>query len=48
MKQVKTKQTTTHVKIEKGTKKRKGIHSKRKASKCKNSKNYVKRNVGQG
>lgn len=44
----KTKATNTHVKIEKGTKKRKGVHSKRKASKCKGSKNYLKRKVGQG
>jgi hypothetical protein len=28
--------------------KRKGVHSKSKASRSKNSKNYLKRNVGQG
>ena len=29
-------------------KKRKGVHAKTKSSKCKTSKNYVKRNRGQG
>ena len=48
VKQTKTKPTNTHVRVIKGTKKRKGVHSKRKASKCKGSKNYLKRCVGQG
>lgn len=34
--------------VKKHPKKRKGVHSKRKASKCKKSKNYLKRNIGQG
>lgn len=34
--------------LKKPRKKRKGIHSKSKASKHKGSKNYLKRNVGQG
>jgi hypothetical protein len=34
--------------VAKPAKKRKGIHAKTKASKSKKSKNYLKRNVGQG
>jgi hypothetical protein len=39
--------TTTALKV-KSKKTNKGIHSKTKQSKNKNSKNYFKRNVGQG
>jgi hypothetical protein len=42
------KVSNTHVRIVKGTKKRKGVHSKRNASKLKGSKNYLKRSRGQG
>ena len=41
------KQTTTKF-IQKVKKKRPGIHSKKKFSKLKSSKNYQKVNVGQG
>lgn len=34
--------------LEKGTRKRKGIHAKTKTSKLKSSKNYVKKYRGQG
>ena len=34
--------------VAKPAKKRKGVHAKTKASKSKKSKNYLKRNVGQG
>lgn len=40
--------TTTTVKLRKTRKKRPGIHSKTKASKLKGSKNYLKKNKGQG
>jgi hypothetical protein len=44
----KAKQTTTSVRIAKPKKKRPGVHSKKKSSKSKNSKNYTKKYVGQG
>lgn len=40
--------SSTSVKIKKPRKKRPGIHSKSKASKLKQSKNYSKKSVGQG
>ena len=40
--------TTTSGRLEKTHKKRPGIHSKCKSSKMKNSKNYLKKSVGQG
>jgi hypothetical protein len=43
----KTKQTTVKF-VKKERKKRPGIHSKKKFSKLKSSKNYKKLNVGQG
>ncbi len=42
------KQTSTSVRIAKPKKKRPGVHSKKKSSNSKNSKNYAKKNVGQG
>jgi hypothetical protein len=42
------KQINTGIKLETPKKKRPGVHSKSKSSKIKGSKNYVKRNVGQG
>lgn len=42
------KQTTIGGTFKSQKKKRKGIHSKKKASKSKKSKNYMKRYVGQG
>jgi hypothetical protein len=39
---------SSNVRVEKPKKKRPGVHSKTKASKLKNSKNYLKKNVGQG
>lgn len=42
------KQTTSSNTIRHKKRKRPGVHSKNKASKSKNSKNYVKRYVGQG
>lgn len=44
----KAKGTTTSVKVHKTRKKRPGVHSKSKASKLKGSKNYLKKNKGQG
>lgn len=46
MAKAKTQSATAFLK--KPKKKRAGIHSKSKSSKHKNSKNYVKKNVGQG
>ncbi len=43
-----TKQTSTSVRIAKSKKKRPGVHSKKKSSNSKNSKNYTKKSVGQG
>ncbi len=42
--------TTTSLKqfLKKPRKKRPGVHSKKRASKLKTSKNYLKRSVGQG
>ena len=34
--------------LEKPKKRRPGVHAKTKSSKCKSSKNYLKRNRGQG
>ena len=48
VKQTKAKTSSSHVRVVKGSKKRKGVHSKRNASKCKSSKNYLKRKRGQG
>jgi hypothetical protein len=42
------KQTSTSVRIAKPKKKRPGVHSKKKSSNSKNSKNYLKKTVGQG
>lgn len=43
------KQTSsTSVRLAKAKTKRKGVHSKKKASVSKNAKHYLKRNVGQG
>jgi hypothetical protein len=44
----KLKTSTTSLHKVKPKKSRKGIHAKTKMSKNKNSKNYVKRSVGQG
>jgi hypothetical protein len=40
--------SNSSVKLDKPKKKRPGIHSKSKSSKLKNSKNYLKKSVGQG
>jgi hypothetical protein len=40
--------SSTSVRIAKSKRKRPGIHSKCKSSKLKKSKNYLKKNVGQG
>ena len=40
--------STTTAKVFKPKKKRPGVHSKSKSSKCKNSKLYLKKNHGQG
>ena len=40
--------TNTSVKLEKSSKKRPGVHAKSKSSKLKQSKNYLKKNKGQG
>lgn len=42
------KQINTGIKLETPKKKRPGVHAKAKSSKIKGSKNYKKRNVGQG
>jgi hypothetical protein len=42
------KQINTGTKLETPKKKRPGTHAKSKSSKIKGSKNYVKRNIGQG
>lgn len=39
---------TAGPRIKKSSKKRPGVHSKSKSSKLKQSKNYLKKNVGQG
>jgi hypothetical protein len=44
----KTTSTNTSVKLDKTKKKRPGVHAKSKSSKLKQSKNYLKKNVGQG
>jgi hypothetical protein len=41
------KTVTVKIHFKKPRRKRPGVHSKRKASKCKQSKNYLKRKVGQ-
>jgi hypothetical protein len=43
-----SKTTTTSAKVSNGKKKRPGVHSKKKNSKLKSSKNYTKKYVGQG
>ena len=43
-----SKSASVSVRIEKPKKKRPKVHSKCKSSKLKNSKNYLKKNVGQG
>jgi hypothetical protein len=40
--------TNTSVKLDKPKKKRPGVHAKTKSSKLKQSKNYLKKNKGQG
>ena len=42
------KQAGNNVKLESPKKKRRGVHAKSKTSKIKGSKNYVKKNIGQG
>jgi len=42
------KQSTTTNRVAKAKRRRPGVHSKKKTSVSKNSKYYVKRNVGQG
>ena len=42
------KQSVSSSRNVKGKSKRPGVHSKKKSSKCKTSKNYKKQNVGQG
>jgi hypothetical protein len=42
------KQINTGTKLETPKKKRRGVHAKSKSSKIKGSKNYVKKNRGQG
>jgi hypothetical protein len=42
------KQAASTTKLIKHKKRRPGVHSKKKASKCKGSKNYVKKYIGQG
>jgi hypothetical protein len=44
----KTTSTNTSVKSDKSKKKRPGVHAKSKSSKLKQSKNYLKKNTGQG
>lgn len=44
----KAKTTNTSVKLDKPKKKRPGVHAKSKSSKLKQSKNYLKKNKGQG
>lgn len=46
MAKAKTSQASTH--RVKAKKRRPGVHSKTKASRSKHSKNYLKKNVGQG
>lgn len=48
MVQKQKKVVETIQKIKHPKKKRKGVHAKTKASKCKGSKNYLKLKVGQG
>lgn len=43
-----SKSASVSVRIEKPKKKRPGVHAKTKSSKLKNSKNYLKKNIGQG
>jgi hypothetical protein len=40
--------STTKLFLKKPKKKRPGVHSKKRSSKLKSSKNYLKRSVGQG
>jgi hypothetical protein len=48
MAKTQSKSSNGSSKIEKPKKKRPGIHAKTKSSKLKNSKNYIKKKVGQG
>jgi hypothetical protein len=48
MAKTQSKSSNASSKIEKPKKKRPGIHAKSKSSKLKNSKNYIKKKVGQG
>ncbi len=48
MAKAQTKSTNVSTRIEKPRKKRPKVHSKTKSSKLKGSKNYKKKNVGQG
>lgn len=43
-----SKSASVSVRIKKPKKKRPGVHAKTKSSKLKNSKNYLKKNIGQG
>lgn len=44
----KAKTASVSIKLDKPKKKRPGVHSKTKSSKLKGSKNYLKKNKGQG
>lgn len=48
MAKAQTKSTSVSSRIEKPKRKRPNVHSKCKSSKLKKSKNYLKKNVGQG
>ena len=48
MAKAKTTSTNSSVKLDKPRKKRPGVHAKSKSSKLKQSKNYLKKNKGQG
>lgn len=48
MAKAKTTSANTSVKLDKPKKKRPGVHAKSKSSKLKQSKNYIKKNKGQG
>lgn len=43
-----SKQTTSSVRVSTPKKRRPGVHSKKRSSKLKSSKNYAKKYVGQG
>ena len=48
MAKAKTSSTSSSVKLDNPRKKRPGVHAKSKSSKLKQSKNYLKKNKGQG